>query len=145
MNEKQDRDKKEKTKHHVKAIYAYAPRVKIDKVIELDQMVTYIADRTGFNEGVVIGVLAELRDSVAFYAKGGNSVRLRGLGLFSPRISLNGEFSINYKPDKRLKNILNEPDAFWGEVVNSDMIGKTSDQLIDRWNEEHPDEPVKKK
>jgi hypothetical protein len=140
-----EEEEDKKPKHHVKAIYAYTPRVKIERPVELDQIVMYIAGRTGFNESTIIGVLAELRDSLLFFAKGGYSVRCRGLGLFSPRVSLEGKFSLNYTPDKKIKYELNTEGEFHGEIVNRDMIGKTSDDLIARWNEEHPDEPIKKK
>jgi len=39
-------------------------------------------------------------------------------------------------------NRLNAPGDFRGEIGNRDMIGKTADELVARWNEEHPDDPV---
>lgn len=129
----------------VNAIYAYTPRVKINRVVEMNAIITYIGDRTGFNKSTILGMLAELEASVQHYTNRGNSVRLNGLGLFSPRINQKGKFSVNYVVDKGLKIELNRKGKFAGTVVNHDMIGKTTDELIERWNEEHPDDPVKVK
>jgi hypothetical protein len=129
----------------VKAIYAYTPRVKINRVVEMKEIIIYIGERTGFNKSTILGMLAELEASVLHYTSIGASVRLSGLGLFSPRIDQNGVFSINHVVDRDLKIQLNSTGGFSGTVVNHDMIGKTSHELIDRWNREHPDDPVKVK
>lgn len=129
----------------VKAIYAYTPRVKISRVVEMKEIITYIGERTGFNKSTILGMLAELEASVLHYTSVGASVRLSGLGLFSPRIDQNGVFNVNYVVDRDLKIQLNSTRGFSGTVVNHDMIGKTSDDLIARWNREHPDDPVKVK
>ncbi len=39
----------------VTAVFAYTPRVKQDRVIEFEEMVKYIADRNGYNSGVIAG------------------------------------------------------------------------------------------
>jgi hypothetical protein len=127
----------------IKAMYAYSPRLKRGLMVDMDELVTFIAGRTGLNEGSILHVLMELRDSLSFFARAGRSVRVKGLGIFGPNIDLKGKFSVYHKPDKWLKNELNKPHAFKGEVLNSDMIGKTFDELITRWNDEHPDDPIK--
>jgi hypothetical protein len=127
----------------IKAMAAYSPRIKHGLMVDMDELVTFIAGRTGLNEGSILHVLMELRDSMAFFARAGRPVRVKGMGIFGPNIDLKGLFNVYHKPDKWLKNELNKPNAFKGEVSNSDMIGKTFDDLIARWNEEHPEDPIK--
>jgi hypothetical protein len=64
------------------------------------------------------------------------------LGTYTPKVGLGGVFDVAHRLDKTLKNRLNTPGAFKGEIENRDMIGKTADELVARWNEEHPDGPV---
>jgi len=75
----------------------------------------------------------------------GFSVRLDGVGLFSPSIDKKGTFSINVRSDKKLLLRFNEKGKFYGKLRNKDMIGKTEDDYIQRWNDEHPDDKIKKK
>jgi hypothetical protein len=38
-----------------------------------------------------------------------------------------------------MEKILN--DAFWGDWVNAENIGKTEAEMIEYWNGKHPDTP----
>lgn len=127
----------------VNAIQAYSPRILKGAIIEMDEVVSYIADRTGLNEGPVRLALMELRDAVAFYNLKGSPVKLEGLGVYSPVIDLNGVLKVSHRVDKRLKNLLNAPGEFKGNIKNFKMIGKTLKQLVEIWNQNHPDDPIK--
>jgi len=37
---------------------------------------------------------------------------------------------------------MNIPGIFTGTILNREHIGKTSDELVARWNAEHPEDPV---
>ncbi len=128
----------------IKAIRAYSPRVKIGYTAELIEVVNFIAGRSGLNEGTILNVMSELREAATFFALSGRPVRLRGLGVFSPTIDLEGRFGMNHRPDKHLISELNIEGRFTGDIVNRDMIGKTSRELVKRWNREHPKDKVKK-
>ena len=65
-----------------------------------------------------------------------------GLGTYAPKVGLNGVFDVAHRLDKALKNRLNASGDFKVEIGNRDMIGKTADELVARWDEEHPDDPV---
>lgn len=126
----------------IKAIKAYTPRIKQEGTADMDRLVEYISKRSGLNGGTIMNVLMELRDSMLFFAMLGEAVKVDGLGTFSPSINLAGEFRLVHRWDKRLKDRLNHM-KFEGEIINKDMIGKSADDLVARWNEEHPDDPVK--
>ena len=126
----------------INAIAAYGPRIDLGRTAEMGDLVAYIATRTGLNESGIRQVLLELRDAAGFYNLAGQAVRLEGLGTYSPKISLAGTFGVGHRADKALKNQLNTPGAFRGEIVNREHIGKTTDELVALWDADHPDDPI---
>ena len=125
----------------IKAIGAYRPRIKLGKTVQMEEFVEYISTRTGLNEGEINNVFHEARDGIVFFNLMGRAVKLEGLGTFTPKIGLDGILDVAHRVARRLKKRLNS-GTFRGEIINRDMIGKTSDELVTRWNEEHPDDPV---
>ena len=122
----------------IEAITAYRPRIKLGKRVEMDELVAFIARSTGLNEGTIRQVLIELRDAALFYLLQGHSVGMEGLGTYTPTIALNGTFGVGHRADMKLKNGMNAPGAFSGPIINRGNIGKTGDELVAMWNEEHP-------
>lgn len=126
----------------IKAIKAYTPKLRQKETVQMERLVEYIAARTNFNEGAVVNVLTEFRDAVLFFGLSAQAVKLKGLGTFTPTIDLDGRVDVSYRTDKWLKNRLNAPDALQGKIDNLDMIGKTAAELVERWNAEHPEDPI---
>ncbi len=126
----------------ITAIRSKMPRIKLAKLVEQQEIVSFIAGRTGYNEGAILNMLAELRDMVAFYAKSGRPVKLQGLGIFAPTMDKNGTIKITHRYAGWLKNELNAPGAFLGDIENRDMLNQPAEVLIERWNSEYPDDPV---
>ncbi|MGD2087421.1 MAG: hypothetical protein PVH61_14650 [Candidatus Aminicenantes bacterium] len=129
--------------NRITAINAYRPRIKKGKMANVKEAANLIAGRTSLNESGVHEALLELKYVLGFFLKSGRSLKLPGLGLFSPHMSLNGRIKVSLRLDKEVTSELNKEDGgFDGEVINSDMKNKTSDELVTRWNEEHPEDPV---
>ena len=84
------------------------------------------------------GMLMELREVMLLYFRAGQGVRLEGLGIFAPKINLEGVIRLMHWPDKPLVQRLNKGEFYTGKILNRDMIGKTTEDLIARWNEDHP-------
>lgn len=127
----------------IRAIRSYAPRLKLGNMVDIKELVSIIQGRTSFNEGAILNMLTELRDAIIFFALAGRPVRLRELGIFAPRIDKNGRLGINFKTDKWLKSEMNVEGKYNGEIVNKDMIGKSIEEMVQRWNQEHPDDEIK--
>ena len=127
----------------IKAINAYAPKIKLGRRATTEDLVEFIARSTGLNESGVRQVLLELRETVLFFNLRGQPVQLEGLGTYSPKISLDGTFGVGHRADNALKQGLNKPGAFKAEIANRENIGKASDDLVAAWDTEHPDDPVK--
>jgi hypothetical protein len=87
-------------------------------------------------------VLKELRDALIFFAQQGRGAKIEGLGTYLPKIGLDARFDMAHRLDGAIKNSLNTPGSFSGEIENRANIGKTADELVALWNEDHPDDLV---
>ena len=94
------------------------------------------------NYGEIFNVLMELHEGIKFFTLEGNSVKISGLGTFSPSVNLGGRFRVNCRLDVGIGKAINVVGAFKGSVLNRDNTGLTSDDLVELWNAEHPDDPV---
>ena len=56
---------------------------------------------------------------------------------------MDGSLDIQYRADNALVNALNLPGVFSGKIVHPENIGKSSDDLVEMWNSEHPEDPVR--
>lgn len=128
--------------HKMRAINAVRPRLKLGRTVSMKKLEKRICSRTTFNEGLVNNVLMELKNAVIDFFQEGRSVKLEGLGIYMPQIGIDGEFYISHRLDSELRKRLNDQGWFEGELLNKDMIGKTVDELIQRWDEENPTDPV---
>jgi len=126
----------------IEAINAYRPRIKLRPTAQMEQLVSYIADRTGLNEGEITIVLKELRDAVIFFNLQGQGDKLEGLGTYLPEMDVSGKFDISHRLDKDIRDALNAPGAFAGDIVYRQNIGKTSYEFVAMWNADHPDDPI---
>jgi hypothetical protein len=126
----------------IQAINAYRPKIKHGNTVQTSELVRLLADRTGLNKGEVALVLGELSDSIVFYNREGRGVKLEGLGIYMPKIGLDGVFSVWHRLDRSIFNQLNISGFFTGIVLNRENIGKAVEELIAMWNADHPDDPV---
>lgn len=129
----------------VKAVQAYSPRIIKGKKVQTDELVSFIGGRTGYNKSTIIGLLLEFQNIIVVSLKAGRAVNLEGLGIFSPGINKDGVIRVNFRVDKDITRGINwKADyPFKGKIKNEDMIGKSTQDYINRWNAEHPDDPVK--
>lgn len=126
----------------IEAIRYYRPRLKRMRRVETDEFVEYVAGISSLTEGDVRHALADISHALLSLIRAGQSVRLQGLGLIMPGIDTKGNFTVRLKPDRRLLGNVRRTNDFFGEVVNRQYIGKSSDDLVALWNAEHPENPV---
>jgi nucleoid DNA-binding protein len=128
--------------NRIKAIGTYRPRIRLGRTVDRRDLVRFISRSTGLNEGDILQVLAELRDAVAYHLADGRSVRLEGLGIYSPVMGLDGKIRVGHRVDTGLRADVNVPGRFRGVVLNRENIGKSSDDLVALWNADHPGDPI---
>jgi len=126
----------------IKAIGAYRPRVEQGNTVQKPELIRALSRATGLVEGSIDQVIKELRDQIIEFNRAGRAVKVEGLGTWAPNISLDGTFDLQYRADTVFINGLNIPGIFTGTILNREHIGKTSAELVTKWNEEHPEDQV---
>ncbi|MCX6584410.1 MAG: HU family DNA-binding protein [Candidatus Aminicenantes bacterium] len=126
----------------IKAISALGPRISLGKKASMNELVSAVANRTGLNKGDVLLSVNELRDNIVSIGLSGRGVKIDGLGTFTPKINLKGQISLSVRLDSSISADLNKRKAFEGNIENREMMGKTVQDIIAKWNELHPDDLV---
>ena len=126
----------------ITVIRKYRPEIKRPPTQQTAQVVEMIAGRTGLNEGEIRFVVYELRDDILWAHRDGQAVKIEGLGTFTPTIRMDGSLDILFRADAEMLKQLNDPTKFRAKIVNKSSIGKSADELVARWNQEHPDDIV---
>ncbi len=98
--------------------------------------------RTGLNTGEILFVVYELRDAILMAHRHGQPVKVEGLGTFTPTIRMDGSLDILFRPEADMLNKLNDRTKLFATILNKANIGKTTDDLVAKWNKEHPDDLV---
>lgn len=128
--------------HRIKAINAYRPRIEQGNTVQKPELVRALSRATGLVEGSIDHSMKELRDQLIEYCRAGRAVKVEGLGTWTPTIALDGTLDIQYRPDAAFSYGLNIPGIFSGTIVNREFIGKTSDELVTKWNDDNPGDLV---
>ena len=128
--------------HRIKAINAYRPRVEQGNTVQKPELVRAVSRATGIVEGALDQSIKELRDQIIEYCCAGRAVKVEGLGTWTPSIALDGTLDIQYRADAAFSYGLNIPGIFTDTILNRENIGKTSDELIAKWNAENSEDQV---
>jgi len=126
----------------IKAVNAYRPRIEQGNTVQKPELIRAVSRATSLVEGTVDQAVKEVRDQVIEFCRAGRAVKVDGLGTFTPTIDLDGYFAISFRADTALNAGINMTGVFSGKIINREHIGKTSDDLITKWNTEHTDDPV---
>lgn len=126
----------------IKAVNAYRPRIEQGNTVQKPELLRAVSRATSLVESTVDQAVKEVRDQIIVFCRSGRAVKVEGLGTFSPSIDLEGSLAISFRPDPAFATGLNVPGIFTGTILNRENIGKNSNDLVARWNEEHADDPV---
>lgn len=127
---------------HIKAVTCYNPRIIHGRIVEPKELAYNISRMSGLHEGMAGYVLKVLTDAMLYHFQRGRPVRVEELGIFKPQVTKEGKFTISHIPSVKLRAEMNKSDWFEGDMKNRDMIGAGIDDLIARWNADHPDDPI---
>jgi len=128
--------------YRIKAINAYRPRIELGNTVQKPELIRAASRATGIVEGTFDNSIKELRDQIIEYCRAGRAVKVDGLGIWTPTIALDGTLDIQYRPDTAISYGINVPGVFSGTIINRENIGKTSDELVTKWNTDHADDLV---
>ena len=125
----------------IQAVAAYGPRIDLIEAADFDRFMSLITQRTTLSAGVVKNVQESEVETLIGLLREGRPVHT-GVAIFTPSINLEGKIDVNVRVDKRILSALNSNGAFTGRLIHSENVGKTSDELVALWNEEHPEDPI---
>jgi hypothetical protein len=125
----------------IEAINAHRPRIALGKAADPERFMELITQRTTLSAGVVKNVQESEVETLIGLLLEGRPVHT-GIAIYTPSIDLEGKFEVKVRVDARLLRELNSRGAFRGDLLNAENIGKSSEELINKWNEEHPDNQV---
>lgn len=126
----------------IQAISLYGPKLDLNQMVQLAQVVEWIVGRTGLNRSEVSMVLQELNEAVTFFNKSGTPVKLPGIGIFSPTVDGKGKHRVGFRPDPSLAKALNAPDGYTGRMKNGKNIGLDRAGYKALWDADHPSDPL---
>ena len=125
----------------LQAVVAYGPKIDLMEAAEPELFMEMLTHRTTLSTGVVRNVQESEVEALIDLLRKGRPVHT-GIAIFTPSVDLEGNLNINVRVDKRMLAALNAPGAFRGSMRNKGNIGKTSQQLAELWNEDHPHDPI---
>jgi hypothetical protein len=128
--------------HKIQAINAYRPRIEQGNTVQKTELIRELSHATSLVEGSVNLTMSKLKFRLVGYLRAGRAVKVDGLGIWTPTVSLDGKVSIQYRPDLAFDYELNQPGVFTGTILNRENIGKTSEELVLMWNEANPQDLV---
>ena len=126
----------------IKAVNAYRPRIEQGNTVQKPEFIRAVSRATSLVEGTVDQTIKETRDQIVEFCRAGRAVKVEGLGTFTPTIDLDGTLAISFRADAVIGYNLNMPGTFSGTIINREFIGKSSADLIAKWNEENPTDVV---
>ena len=126
----------------IKAVNAYRPRIEQGNTVQKPEFIRAVSRATSLVEGTVDQAVKEVRDQIIEFCRAGRAVKVEGLGTFTPTIDLEGSFAVSFRADSAMNYGLNVPGTFSGTILNREHIGKTSDELVARWNAQYPNDQV---
>jgi hypothetical protein len=128
--------------HRIKAVNQYRPRIAQGNTVQKPEFIRAVSRATSLVEGSVDLVIKEMRDQIIEFCRAGRAVKVEALGTFAPSIDLEGNLAISFRPNPTFSTNLNLPGTFSGTIINREHIGKTTQQLVEMWNEQFPDDRV---
>ena len=121
----------------IQAITAYRPRIVQGDAVSEERYMELITQRTTLSTGVVKNVQESEVETLIGLLLEGRPVHT-GIAIYTLEIGLDGTYRVNVKLDRRISRAVNVKGAFQGRIANAKNIGKTSDDLVTQWNEDHP-------
>ena len=125
----------------IHAFSKYGPKIDLMKASDPKRFMELITQRTTLSAGVVKNVQESEVETLIGLLKEGRSVHT-GVAIFRPTIDAQGNLTVSVRVDKRITAALNVPGAFTGKVNNNGNIGISTEEMVQLWNEEHPNDLI---
>jgi hypothetical protein len=119
------------------------PRIINQGTVDLEAISGRIGKNTTYNVQEIYSILRLCAEEINAALQEGQTVKIDRLISLTPNMKVGGAVNISVRPDRGAVANLNNP-LLWtaAKVANYKNMTKTSDQLVQDWNAEHPDDPV---
>jgi len=125
----------------IQAIVAFGPKLEQGKRVEVEELADQLAQRSGLHAGQTLLALSELEATLIHFLRNGRSVRLNGIGIFTPTVGIDGTKRIRYRPGTLLRRGLDQ-GIYRGTIRNPDASKLTPEDYKRKWDEAHPEDPL---
>jgi hypothetical protein len=126
----------------ITAIRRYRPEIERMPTRQTPEIIDEMCRSTTLSRGVIRNVVDQLQEALMVTFHEGRAAKIEGLGTFTPTIRMDGSLDVLFRPEPDMLRQLNDKTRFKAKILNKDSIGKSADDLVARWNAEHPEDPV---
>jgi hypothetical protein len=126
----------------ITAIRRYRPEIERMPTRQTQEIIEEMCRSTTLSRGVIRNVVAQLQEVLMDNFHEGRAAKLEGLGTFTPTIRMDGSLDVLFRPEPDMLRKLNAKTQLKAKILNKASIGKSADDLVARWNAEHPEDPV---
>jgi hypothetical protein len=126
----------------ITAIRRYRPEIERKPTHQTPEIIEEMCRSTTLSRGVIRNVVDQLQETLMASFHDGRAAKIEGLGTFTPTIRMDGSLDILFRPEPDMLRQLNDTTRFKAKILNKANIGKSADDLVARWNAEHPENPV---
>jgi hypothetical protein len=125
----------------VTALHQYGPRIQLKQRATIEEFQDYFTRFSPAFGCIATAFHLDKRTVLTRLLLQGRAAQT-GIATYTPTISLDGRLNVRVRINPELLRELNRPGAFQGHVINARNIGRSSDDLVALWNEEHPTDPI---
>ncbi len=127
----------------IQAIQKFGPKLRLGRAADEDEYIDLVTRNSGISRGEVLQMQAESAEALVYLLKQGRPVHT-ATAIYTPVIKQDGRINVNVRLRGGVAGQVNVPGEFKGEVNNADNIGKSTDELCDRWDVEFPDDLIER-
>jgi hypothetical protein len=127
----------------IQAVQKFGPKLALGKAANEDEYIDLVTHNSGISRGEVLQIQAEDAEALIYLLKQGRPVHT-ATAIYTPTIKQDGRIEVNVRIRKNVTGQINVPGEFKGDVINSENIGKSADELCDQWDAEFPDDLIER-
>ncbi len=124
----------------IQAWRAYGPRIDKGDVVSQEEFIEHITAGTNQSKGSILAVLSEQDVQIESALRAGRIIRLPNGMRLEPVGTKDGWIEVHVRVSSEMVARINA--TFRSKWINSEYIGKGEAEIMNRWNAEHPEDPI---
>jgi hypothetical protein len=126
----------------IESIVAFGPKLIYGRTANLDDIALLLSKRSGLSALDAEMALRELSGAIIHQLRGGQPVKLPGIGRLRATVGRGGRMRVHVVADVALVKALNAPGTYRGEMANRARIGLDDAGYKALWDGVHPEDPL---